>query len=221
MSIDLFAFDGEGPPPRLTTHPLVKKVGHFPIRMPTLEGVRPGDKVNMTIRMYFGLTEIKIECVIRDKLFVFTSAFDASDAYASAQRPSLEYPSSQMLPPPTAGLAPPNPYPMSDHNSSQVSLHSGMPPSSYTYGSTSMISSTPTMSASQAAYAGVPPGPGYGGNSSVYGGHSAGGYPASQNDYYQQYSQAYPPSQSYYSGYPPSTSQGYPPQSGSSYYGQH
>lgn len=187
--------------------------------MPTLDGVRPGDKVNMTIKMYFGLTEIKIECVIRDKLFVFTSAFDASDAYGGAQQPSMDYPSQQMLPPPTAGLAPPNPYPVGDHSSSQVSLHSGVPPSSYTYGSTSMISSTPTMSASQAAYAGVPPGPAYGGNSSVYGGHTAGGYPASQNDYYQQYSQ-YPPSQSYYSGYPPS-SQGYPPQSGSSYYGQH
>ncbi|CAO0802316.1 unnamed protein product [Mucor circinelloides] len=82
---DLFAFDGEGQPPRLTSHPLVRKVGNFPIRMPHLEGVRAGEKVNMTIKMYFGLTEIKIECIIRDKSFVFTSSFEAADAYPQQQ----------------------------------------------------------------------------------------------------------------------------------------
>lgn len=83
--LDLYAFDGDGPAPRLTTHHLVKKVSQFPIRMPNLEGIKPGDKVNMTIRMFFGLTEIKIECVIRDKMFVFTSSFDATDSFANAQ----------------------------------------------------------------------------------------------------------------------------------------
>ncbi|CAO3614748.1 unnamed protein product [Mucor fragilis] len=83
---DLFAFDGEGQPPRLTSHPLVRKVGNFPIRMPHLEGVRAGEKVNMTIKMYFGLTEIKIECIIRDKSFVFTSSFEAADAYPQQQQ---------------------------------------------------------------------------------------------------------------------------------------
>lgn len=83
--LDLYAFDGEGPAPRLTTHHLVKKVSQFPIRMPNLDGVKPGDKVNMTIRMFFGLTEIKIECVIRDKIFVFTSAFDATDSFANGE----------------------------------------------------------------------------------------------------------------------------------------
>ncbi|KAI8969254.1 hypothetical protein BDF20DRAFT_894016 [Mycotypha africana] len=77
---DLFAFDEDGQPPRLTSHALVRKVGNFPIRMPHLEGVKPGEKVNMSIKMYFGLTEIKIECVIADKSFVFTSSFEASDA---------------------------------------------------------------------------------------------------------------------------------------------
>ncbi|KAI9277976.1 hypothetical protein BC943DRAFT_364059 [Umbelopsis sp. AD052] len=89
---DLYAFDGDGPAPRLTTHHLVKKVSQFPIRMPSLDGVKPGDKVNMTIRMFFGLTEIKIECVIRDKIFVFTSSFDALDSFANAQvgTPSIQ-----------------------------------------------------------------------------------------------------------------------------------
>ncbi|KAL9548897.1 hypothetical protein MBANPS3_005462 [Mucor bainieri] len=93
---DLFAFDGEGQPPRLTSHPLVRKVGNFPIRMPHLEGVRAGEKVNMTIKMYFGLTEIKIECIIRDKSFVFTSSFEAADAYPQQiqqQQPSVYDPS--------------------------------------------------------------------------------------------------------------------------------
>ncbi|KAH8553127.1 hypothetical protein BGW37DRAFT_488514 [Umbelopsis sp. PMI_123] len=89
---DLYAFDGDGPAPRLTTHHLVKKVSQFPIRMPNLDGVKPGDKVNMTIRMFFGLTEIKIECVIADKIFVFTSAFDATDSFANSQAgtPSMQ-----------------------------------------------------------------------------------------------------------------------------------
>jgi hypothetical protein len=80
----LYAYDGDGPAPRLTTDPAITKVGHFPIRMPRLEGVKPGDKVSLTIRMYFGLTEIKIECVIQDQTFVFTSAFDASDSHSAA-----------------------------------------------------------------------------------------------------------------------------------------
>ncbi|KAI9310610.1 hypothetical protein BX666DRAFT_2005317 [Dichotomocladium elegans] len=219
---DLFAFDGEGPPPRLTTHSLVKKVGHFPIRMPTLDGVRPGEKVNMTIRMFFGLTEIKIECIIRDKTFVFTSAFDAADSYGGTQS-SGEYHAGQALPPAGAGLVPPNPYSLQDPNGSQVSLQSGgiQQQSSYSYNSSSMMS-TPTMVPGQAAYAnagsGYPP--------AMYGGPAGGsGYPQAQGDYYQQqgpYSQGYPPSQSYYSGYPPSSQGGYPPQPGSSsYYGQH
>ncbi|ORZ00967.1 hypothetical protein BCR43DRAFT_511896 [Syncephalastrum racemosum] len=216
---DLFAFDGEGPPPRLTTHSLINKVGHFPIRMPTLEGARPGDKINMTIRMYFGLTEIKIECLIHDKTFVFTSAFDASDGYNNA--PGAEYtaaPAQQALPPanPAAGLGAPNPYALSDPSASQVSLHSGMPPVSTGYPPASYAGMTPGMAAAQPP--GYPPTTqaGYPPASSVYGG--AGGY----QDYYPQYSQGYPPSsQQYYSGYPPSNSQGYPPQSGSSYYGQH
>ncbi|KAI9270319.1 hypothetical protein EDC94DRAFT_535585 [Helicostylum pulchrum] len=75
---DLYAFDGDGPIPRFTADPSIQKVGHFPIRMPILEGVEPGDAVTLTIRMYFGLTEIKIESVIQNKVFSFTSAFDAS-----------------------------------------------------------------------------------------------------------------------------------------------
>ncbi len=80
FKLDLYAYDGDGPVPRLTSNPVVQKVGHFPIRMPKLEGVQPGDKVTLTIRMYFGLTEIKIESVIQDQVFTFTSAFDSSDS---------------------------------------------------------------------------------------------------------------------------------------------
>jgi hypothetical protein len=78
---DLYAYDGDGPVPRLTTDPAVHKVGRFPIRMPHMEAVKPGDKISLTIRMYFGLTEIKIECTIKDQVFTFTSAFDAADAH--------------------------------------------------------------------------------------------------------------------------------------------
>ncbi|KAI7904945.1 uncharacterized protein BX663DRAFT_501109 [Cokeromyces recurvatus] len=91
---DLYAYDGDGPVPRLTTDPSIQKVGHFPIRMPKLEGVKPGDKITLTIRMYFGLTEIKIECVIQDQVFVFTSAFDTMEStsapYHSSSSPMIQ-----------------------------------------------------------------------------------------------------------------------------------
>lgn len=75
----MYAFDVDGPIPRFTTDPSIQQVGYFPIRMPKLEGVNPGDAVTLTIQMYFGLTEIRIESVIQDKVFSFTSAFDASN----------------------------------------------------------------------------------------------------------------------------------------------
>ncbi|OZJ06414.1 hypothetical protein BZG36_00543 [Bifiguratus adelaidae] len=81
---DLFAYDGDETPPRLTTHPEVKKVASFPIKMPVLPSVKHGDKVDLQIRMYFGLTEIRIECQVADKQFSFTSAFDAVDSFNHA-----------------------------------------------------------------------------------------------------------------------------------------
>ncbi|CAO3592827.1 unnamed protein product [Absidia cylindrospora] len=78
---DLYAFDGDGPPPRMTTDPRIIKVGKFPIRMPKMENVRIGEKVRLTIKMHFGLTELKIECIIGEgNIFTFTSAFDAADS---------------------------------------------------------------------------------------------------------------------------------------------
>ncbi|KAI9475768.1 MAG: hypothetical protein EXX96DRAFT_620246 [Benjaminiella poitrasii] len=73
---DLFAYDGDGPIPRLTTHPQVFKVARFPIKMPKFPDVQKGQPIFMTIKMYFGQTEIKIEAHIRDRKFTFTSAFE-------------------------------------------------------------------------------------------------------------------------------------------------
>ncbi|KAL1924594.1 uncharacterized protein VTP21DRAFT_4248 [Calcarisporiella thermophila] len=98
---DLFACDLDGTPPRLTTHPDVKKVGNFPIRMPDLPGVQPGERVRMTIKMYFGLTELQIRVIIRDKEYVFTSAFDADD-FQQGQQQSQPQPMSQTPPVPLA-----------------------------------------------------------------------------------------------------------------------
>ncbi|CDH58515.1 actin-like atpase domain-containing protein [Lichtheimia corymbifera JMRC:FSU:9682] len=73
---DLFAYDGDGTIPRLTTHPQVFKVARFPIKMPKFAGVQKGEPIFMTIKMFFGMTEIKIEVHIRDRVFTFTSAFE-------------------------------------------------------------------------------------------------------------------------------------------------
>ncbi|KAI8364738.1 uncharacterized protein BYT42DRAFT_590213 [Radiomyces spectabilis] len=235
---DLFAFDGDGVPPRLTTHPLIKKVGNFPIRMPVLEGVRPGDKVNMTIKMYFGLTEIKIECTIRDKVFVFTSAFDASDSYVNMEANQPSYPPS---------IAPPGAEPYDMHNLtsnlSQISLqqppqphNAPYPASSYGHGTPSMMSSVslnqPAVPASQPPYMGgyppsmmsnsmsQPPPPssyrpaatmGYPSQSSLVSSTPAAHEyypPPQQPGMYHHQQPGYPPSQSYY----PTYSQPYPPQ---------
>jgi hypothetical protein len=77
--LDLFAYDAEGPIPRLTTHPNVLKVARFPIKMPKLPDVQKGQPVFMTIKMYFGQTEIKIEAHIRDRKFTFTSTFETME----------------------------------------------------------------------------------------------------------------------------------------------
>ncbi|KAL0076939.1 hypothetical protein J3Q64DRAFT_1811287 [Phycomyces blakesleeanus] len=73
---DLFAYDGEAPVPRLTTHPHVSKVARFPIKMPKFANAQKADPIFMTIKMFFGQTEIKIEAHIRDRIFTFTSAFE-------------------------------------------------------------------------------------------------------------------------------------------------
>ncbi|KAI9313176.1 hypothetical protein BX666DRAFT_1980371 [Dichotomocladium elegans] len=73
---DLFAYDGDHPIPRLTTHPQVCKVASFPIKMPQFPGVQRGEPIFMTIKMFFGQTEIKIEAHMRDRVFTFTSSFD-------------------------------------------------------------------------------------------------------------------------------------------------
>lgn len=75
----MFAYDGDGTVPRLTTHPQVFKVARFPIKMPKFADVKKGEPVFMTIKMYFGQTEIKIEAHIRDRKFTFTSAFETMD----------------------------------------------------------------------------------------------------------------------------------------------
>ncbi|KAI8064183.1 hypothetical protein BC940DRAFT_277281 [Gongronella butleri] len=77
---DLYAYDGDDDDvPRHVSDYEIEKVGRFPIKMPYLPGYEKGDKVRIEINMYFGLTEIRIETIIADKTFTFTSAFDAAN----------------------------------------------------------------------------------------------------------------------------------------------
>ena len=218
---DLFAFDGEGQPPRLTSHPLVRKVGNFPIRMPHLDNVRAGEKVNMTIKMYFGLTEIKIECIIRDKSFVFTSSFEAADAYQ--QQPQLQQD------PYYAG----NDYqtPMLNHASPNAQHHTGL------YGVNDLTNNMSHVSIGQQHY---PPTNlnnsytsqqqgGYPSTPSLHNQNSSAYLPYNQQQQQQQSQQSYRPvsnfSNDYYptsssggnGGYPPQQQSGYPPSSNAGY----
>ncbi|KAI8352922.1 hypothetical protein BD560DRAFT_408727 [Blakeslea trispora] len=47
--------------------------------MPKFSDVQKGQPIFMTIKMYFGQTEIKIEAQIRDRKFTFTSAFETME----------------------------------------------------------------------------------------------------------------------------------------------
>lgn len=47
--------------------------------MPKFVDVQKGQPIFMTIKMYFGQTEIKIEAHIRDRKFTFTSAFETME----------------------------------------------------------------------------------------------------------------------------------------------
>ncbi|CAO3645991.1 unnamed protein product [Mucor hiemalis] len=200
---DLFAFDGEGQPPRLTSHPLVRKVGNFPIRMPHLENVRAGEKVNMTIKMYFGLTEIKIECIIRDKSFVFTSSFEASDAFQNQpQQPQ------QLQQDPYYGGAP------GEYQTPLISAaHTSPGQQHHVYGVNDLTNNMSHVSLQQQQQQQQP----YPPNNSSY--PPQQGYPstASLNQPYppysqQQQSQSYRPTSNYNNDYYPTQQASYPPQ---------
>ncbi|CEI94845.1 hypothetical protein RMCBS344292_09050 [Rhizopus microsporus] len=162
--------------------------------MPHLDGVKPGDKVNMTIKMYFGLTEIKIECIIRDKSFTFTSSFDAADTLTDnypqqAQQDPYYYQQTPIM------------------NSNQV------------YGVNDLTNSMSHVSLQQqpSTYSSYPPATSQPYNQSYY-------PPNNNYDYYAQttYPQQQQPQQGYSSyyggangsqgGYSPNAAHGYPPQ---------
>lgn len=170
-------------------------MGHFPIRMPHLDGVKPGDKVNMTIKMYFGLTEIKIECIIRDKSFTFTSSFDAADTLTDN-------------------------YPQQAQQDPYYYQQTPIMSSNQVYGVNDLTNSMSHVSLQQqpSTYSNYPPATSQPYNQSSY-------YPPNNNyDYYAQstYPQQQQPQQGYSSyyggangsqgGYSPNAAHGYPPQ---------
>ncbi|KAL1933554.1 hypothetical protein VTP01DRAFT_7644 [Rhizomucor pusillus] len=72
----LFAADTQEQP-RYTQGPGVRRVANFTIPMPILPGVMEGEKVDLTIKMYFGEVELRVEAVIRGQTYGATCTFDA------------------------------------------------------------------------------------------------------------------------------------------------
>ncbi|KAF7727817.1 hypothetical protein EC973_007048 [Apophysomyces ossiformis] len=62
--------------PRYTLQDGVRKVFDFEIPMRELPGVRPGDQVELTIHMYFGEVELRVEAVIMDKKYAVVCNFN-------------------------------------------------------------------------------------------------------------------------------------------------
>ncbi|KAL1921667.1 uncharacterized protein VTP21DRAFT_10309 [Calcarisporiella thermophila] len=75
-TITLYAADCEDQP-RYVTSPGVRKVANFSVPMPVLQGVREGDKVDLTIKIWFGEVELKVEAEIRGKTYSTTCIFDS------------------------------------------------------------------------------------------------------------------------------------------------
>ncbi|KAL0085830.1 hypothetical protein F4703DRAFT_1851786 [Phycomyces blakesleeanus] len=97
---DLYAYDGDDAAPRYVTHPGVRKVALFPIKIPQFDGVEYGEKVNIKINMYFGQTEIHIETVIKDRVFMGTSAFEAHEVQKFQAAPITQFHDEDYPPPP-------------------------------------------------------------------------------------------------------------------------
>ncbi|KAI9336880.1 hypothetical protein BD770DRAFT_422631 [Pilaira anomala] len=55
----------------------IRKVFDFEIPMPPLPNVRPGDPVPLTIKMYFGEVELRVEAVIDDQTYAVVCNFNA------------------------------------------------------------------------------------------------------------------------------------------------
>ncbi|ORZ03706.1 hypothetical protein BCR43DRAFT_483818 [Syncephalastrum racemosum] len=55
--------------PRYTLQPGVKKVFDFEIPMPHLPDALPGDTIDLTIKMYFGEVELRVEAIIREQAY--------------------------------------------------------------------------------------------------------------------------------------------------------
>ncbi|KAI9025151.1 hypothetical protein CLU79DRAFT_744308 [Phycomyces nitens] len=73
---DLYAYDGDGPPPRYTDSPGVRRITKFPIATKFIPNTKVGAKVPIKTIMYFGQTEIMVKSIIGDQTFVYSSSFD-------------------------------------------------------------------------------------------------------------------------------------------------
>ncbi|KAG0019855.1 hypothetical protein BGZ80_005180 [Entomortierella chlamydospora] len=77
-SIDIYAVDGN--PTRYVTSPGVSKLGTIKVSNPFKSSDPIGHKVNVTVKMYFGLSEIKAEAFILGKKYFTTLKFDDGDS---------------------------------------------------------------------------------------------------------------------------------------------
>ncbi|RUP51244.1 hypothetical protein BC936DRAFT_149272 [Jimgerdemannia flammicorona] len=82
-SSDLYAYDDDPPIPRQVTDRGITKIADFPIEIPHLPSVKIGDRVDMRIDFIFSLTELRIEALVNEQRFVFTSKFEATDVYGA------------------------------------------------------------------------------------------------------------------------------------------
>ncbi|KAF9349654.1 hypothetical protein BGX26_012072 [Mortierella sp. AD094] len=78
-SIDIYAVDGD--PPRYVTSPGVSKLGAISIPTPFKSSDPLGHIVKITVKMYFGLNEIKAEGFILGERYFTTLKFDGGDSY--------------------------------------------------------------------------------------------------------------------------------------------
>ncbi|KAF7728940.1 Heat shock 70 kDa protein 12A [Apophysomyces ossiformis] len=73
---DLYAYDGEGIIPRHVTDPGVVKIAEFPVKMPVINDLKYGDRVDVNIDFVLRTTELQINVSIAGNRFQFTSLLE-------------------------------------------------------------------------------------------------------------------------------------------------
>ncbi|KAI9006600.1 hypothetical protein CLU79DRAFT_779899 [Phycomyces nitens] len=99
LSPDLYAYNEDGVPPRHITDPKIRMVSAFPIQIDDHVASDSTESIKLLVKMYFGLTEIRMEVVIKGRVFLLMSAYDTHETQPAPDLPNDKKQSAKALKP--------------------------------------------------------------------------------------------------------------------------